>query len=85
MPGTGFMASNCGQLSAGSSGFGGGVGNSIASQVLGGGAETWMRIFGTFPNTGIMRLSHSGERGLRLLSLGEISHLEQRPELLSER
>ena len=63
----------------------GGVGNSIASQVLGGGAETWMRIFGTFPNTGIMRLSHSGERGLRLLSLGEISHLEQRPELLSER
>ena len=44
-----------------------------------------MRIFGTFPNTGIMRLSHSGERGLRLLSLGEISHLEQRPELLSER
>ena len=59
--------------------------SSIASQVLGGGAETWMRIFGTFPNTGIMRLSHSGERGLRLLSLGEISHLEQRPELLSER
>ena len=27
----------------------GGVGNSIASQVLGRGAETWMRIFGTFP------------------------------------
>ena len=63
----------------------GGVGNSIASQVLGGGAETWMRIFGTFPNTGIMRLAHTTERGLRLLSLGEISHLERRPELLSDR
>ena len=63
----------------------GGVGNSIASQVLGGGAETWMRIFGTFPNTGIMRLAHAPERGLRLLSLGEISHLERRPELLSDR
>lgn len=39
----------------------GGVGNSIASMVLGGGAETWMRIFGSFPNTGIMRLTHSAE------------------------
>lgn len=63
----------------------GGVGNAIASQILGGGSQTWMRIFGTFPNTGIMRVAHTTERGMRLLSLGEISHLERLPHLLSER
>jgi hypothetical protein len=36
-----------------------------------------------FPNTGLVRIAHS-ERGLRLLSMGEISHLERRPELLSD-
>ena len=59
--------------------------NSLATRVLGGGVQTWMRVFGTFPNTGIMRLSHSREHGLRLLSVGEISHLERQPELLSDR
>lgn len=61
----------------------GGVQNAIASQILGGGSDTWRRIFGMFPNTGLMRLTH-GERGLRLRSLGELSHLERQPDLLSE-
>ena len=61
----------------------GGVQNSIATQILGGGPETWMRLFGMFPNTGLVRIAHS-KRGLRLLSLGEISHLDRRPELLSD-
>ncbi len=62
----------------------GGVQNAIASRILGGGPQTWRRIFGMFPNTGIMRLTHD-KRGLRLRSLGELSHLQARPELLSER
>ena len=61
----------------------GGVQNSIATQIIGGGAETWRRLFGMFPNTGLVRIAH-GDDGLRLLSLGEISHLDRRPELLSD-
>ncbi|MFN8045373.1 MAG: histidine phosphatase family protein [Dermatophilaceae bacterium] len=61
----------------------GGVQNAVATAVLGGGPATWERIFGMFPNTGLVRIAHS-ERGLRLLSMGETSHLERRPELLSD-
>lgn len=61
-----------------------GAQTAVTTEILGGDAETWMRVFGMFPNTGIMTLTH-GERGLRLRSLGEISHLDRRPDLLSER
>jgi hypothetical protein len=43
-----------------------------------------MRLFGAFRNTAITRLG-TREGHLHVLSLGEISHLERQPHLLTDR
>lgn len=62
----------------------GGVCNALTSIALGGGPDTWRRLFGTFRNTSITQLG-VGPRGLRLISLGEVSHLERAPHLFTDR